>query len=132
MVTLTMNDPDQGAQDTDAAQRGSQAQRPAGPNTVTDSKGRKLLLRELTLLEEQDLIAAMGIEHSSNQFVLTRSLFAARVAEIDGERVTFPVTKTLYRAMLQRVGHEGLEAVFAAAKLDGEATQEETVELAKN
>jgi hypothetical protein len=40
---------------------------PAGEGVVKDAKGPSLWLRELTLLQEQDLIAAMDPAHAAKQ-----------------------------------------------------------------
>ncbi|TAL01844.1 MAG: hypothetical protein EPO08_09140 [Rhodospirillaceae bacterium] len=106
-----------------------------GANTptdvITDAKGRKLKLRELTLLEEQDLLVAMGLEHSNNALVLGRAFMAARIAEIDGAPVLVPTNHIDYRALLQRVGKDGLAAVLAATATP-DAAAEGDVARAKN
>jgi hypothetical protein len=84
---------------------------PSGPETITDSLKRKLTLRTLSLPEEQDLIASMGM-HADNDRTLGRAMMAARIAMIDGTVLAVPVNNRLYRAMLTQVGHAGVEAVF--------------------
>lgn len=103
---------------------------PAAP--MIDAKGRRLVLRDLTLLEEQDLIAAMPANHSAQQLVLGRALMAARVASIDGERSEIPLSALQYRAMLQRVGKEGLAVVYGTLPKATDGDDRDTVELAKN
>ncbi|HEY1504106.1 MAG TPA: hypothetical protein VGF92_07390 [Stellaceae bacterium] len=116
--TITLNDAPQPAAPPPAAQ------------TVVDSLGRKLTLRELSLLQETDLIVAMPPPHANNSMALGRALLAARVASIDGEPMDIPLGAPSYRAMLQQVGKEGLTAVIIAVTPADEATSDK--ELAKN
>lgn len=107
----------------------------AAPAAIVDAAGRRLVLRELSLLQEQDLLAAMGPDHAGNSLTLSRALLAARVAEIDGRAVPVPTSNPLYRAMLQQVGKDGLAAVVATmTPPEGEeaAAADDTVALAKN
>jgi hypothetical protein len=103
----------------------------AAQGEVVDAKGRKLRFRQLTLLQETDLIMAMG-KHAENQLLLGRALLAAQVASINGDEVDLPQGEREYRAMLQRVERDGISAVVArnapAAAKDGG----ETADAAKN
>ena len=102
----------------------------ASPGVIIDAKGRKLTLRELTLLEEQDLLGVMPKDHIETSLTLGRALMAARVATIDGEPCEVPITKLQYRSMLQQVGKEGLAAVIEATLPITAAADE--IEAAKN
>jgi hypothetical protein len=102
---------------------------PAAPGEVTDARGRRLRLREMTLLQEQDLIVAMGA-HAESEQALRRAFLAARVADIDGNAVEVPMTNRIYRAMMDRVGKEGLAAVVESILAEQQETDETA--LAKN
>lgn len=107
---------------------------------LTDSLGRKLQLRELSILDEQDVIVSAG-PHGDNNRTLGRALLAARIAAIVGtspddvEGIPIPRTHEHYRRMMAKVGREGIEAVFAhlAGTVDdeGDAAQTE-IAHAKN
>jgi hypothetical protein len=103
-----------------------------GPEILIDSKGRKIKLRELTLLEEQDVIAAMPPNHSAQSLVLGRSLMAARVASIDGVDCFIPISTIQYRAMLGHIGKEGLAAVIESLPKPAADGEPNAVDLAKN
>lgn len=103
-------------------------------DVLIDSKGRKITLRELTLLEEQDLMAAMPESHCRNALVLGRALLAARVATINGEDQDVPITPAQYRAMLHAVGKEGLDVISASliSSDDKEDVDGDILDKAKN
>jgi hypothetical protein len=103
-----------------------------GTKTVIDSTGRVLTIGDLTLMQEQDLIAAMPITHVNNALTLGRALMAARISQIDGEAVGPVISERTYRAMLKEVGREGLAAVMAAEAPEPDAEERDEKELAKN
>lgn len=83
---------------------------------VEDADERRLQLRELTILEENDVIIAAG-SHGDNIRTLNRVLLAARVAGIthkgDEDPIGMPIPKTedQYREMMLLVGRAGINAV---------------------
>jgi hypothetical protein len=81
------------------------------PGVIIDGDRRQLRLREPTLLEEQDTLVAMG-SHADSPAALRRAFYALRVAAIDGEPIMVPRSNTLYRVMMQSVGHAGIIAVI--------------------
>jgi hypothetical protein len=109
---------------------------PRGVELITDDDGRKLQLRELTLLEESDVIIASGA-HGENQRTLNRALLCARVAAItdqDGDPVGIPVPKTPehYKRMMTLVGRAGINAVVAHLMPDDDEAASSEIDNAKN
>lgn len=84
---------------------------PTRAAVITDRLGRRLALRELGLIEEQDIIVAMG-PHSQNEVALRRGMYAAQIAMVDDQPIAVPTTYRLYRAMMQLVRIEGVVAVM--------------------
>jgi hypothetical protein len=108
-----------------------QAKASDGPVTVTDSRGRRLRLRELSLLQECDLLASMPPTHSQQPWVQGYARLAAQVEAIDDEVMGIPVNPVQYRLMIHRVGREGISAVIVAT-MPAEGEQDQGTELAKN
>ncbi len=81
---------------------------------VTDSLGRRLSLRRLTLLERLRLFEAAGAELARNDRWLGLAALAASVAAIDGVPVPLPVSKAAVEAAVQRLDEPGIAAVAAA------------------
>jgi hypothetical protein len=80
---------------------------------LTDARGRVLTLRkELTFLQEMDLLALAGAQRSANEAWLNFLMMAVRVATIDGAPVPFPTSEAGLRALLQRVDRSGVVAVI--------------------
>jgi hypothetical protein len=127
---VTLNAPAAAAAASPRTQEAPAAPSP-GDGTIVDAKGRKLTLRELTLLEEQDMMAAMPESHCQNRLVLGRALLVAQVATINGDPVDVPLTPAQYRAMLHQVGKESLEAVSLALAARS-AGEDEVKDKAKN
>jgi len=114
------------------------AEKPAAPNEVIDASGRRLVLRELSLLEEVDLYSAVGSQDVDNKGVMSVALLVSRVVSIDGSPVKVPTTGGELRALIKRVGREGVTAIQKAmappgkAKDGAEPADDEEVALAKN
>lgn len=102
---------------------------------VTDSKGRKLSLRELDPGDELDLFEACG-KNSLNQAWLGTAMMVCSVASIDGTPEPFPRTSDAVKALARRLGHHGIAAIAGAQQTgDAPATNDLTkadVEVAKN
>ncbi|MFI4985821.1 MAG: hypothetical protein ACHQF3_00095 [Alphaproteobacteria bacterium] len=128
MTTLKIHDEPQPAQAPAAAAPADPGARPA---TITDSRGRVLKIRELNIVEEQDIIELVGDTRATNRLWMTRTLAICSVAAIDG--VEYLVPKGLYelRAATERVGREGLAAIFGAEQEKADAADEEKA-TAKN
>jgi hypothetical protein len=81
---------------------------------VTDSQGRRLSLRRLSLLERLRLFEAAGAELARNDRWLGLAALAASVSAIDGVPLPFPATKAAVEAAVQRLDEPGIAAVAAA------------------
>jgi len=108
----------------------------AGPATheqtkITDSLGRTLALRELEVLEEQDLIGLVGEPLCMNRLYMARVFEVCSVAAIDGDAVAVPLTSAELRACFKRLRRAGLEAVMLNAVSAREKRQKELVAVAK-
>ena len=78
---------------------------------VTDRKGRRIGWRALNALEDFDLVEIAG-ENNNNAHWMIRASIAFSIREIDGEPVSRPLNKTHIRAMIQRLGAEGMDAIM--------------------
>lgn len=79
---------------------------------IVDGAGRKLKLRELSMLQELDLMALAGDSRVMNRAWWTYISNAARVDMIDDITVPFPTSDQEMRVMAARVGREGIAAVI--------------------
>jgi hypothetical protein len=79
---------------------------------VTDSKGRKLGLRELPFLEEFRIMEALGPELAKNTTYVGMINPLLYLAEIDGQPVHIPRSKVAIDALIQLAGREGFMAVM--------------------
>lgn len=82
-----------------------------GEQTVTDDKGRVLVIREVSALEEMDLLEAAGESASSNRRWMVNATLYACVRAIDGVPRPFPTTRKMIRAHIEVVGGAGISAV---------------------
>jgi len=77
--------------------------------TVTDAKGREILLKKPGTLAQFRLVEMMG-ESAKNVVYMNMVLPLIFVASIDGDAVT-KSTKAQIEALIQRLDDEGVEAV---------------------
>lgn len=106
---------------------------PVPEKTIVDSLNRKLVLRELSMLEEQDYLTALGPDVCTNQLVLGRAMIMARIASIDGVPIPVPRNNMQYRAMIGLVGREGTAAVILHIDTEfTDAAEPSEVDRAKN
>ncbi|MDR3473338.1 MAG: hypothetical protein P4M09_16890 [Devosia sp.] len=100
--------------------------------TVTDAKGRVLVVKKMAPLQRMRLLKAVGSENANNAPYLGYAALAASVSEIDGEAVTFPTTEAQVEFLVQRLGDEGLDAIGQAVR-DNFITMpiEESIAIAK-
>ena len=97
---------------TGAAQPAPVVSRTMPDGTIMDGKGRRLKLRELTILQELDLMDIAGDTRTMNRVWWVNVSTAAKVEFIDGMPVPFPTTLPELRAMLARVDRDGIAAVL--------------------
>jgi hypothetical protein len=94
--------------------------RPTGPGIpassglvyVTDSRGRKLGLRQLPFLEEFRIVEALGSELSANTTYMNMLNPLLYLAEVDGVAIEVPSTKLAAEALIQLAGREGFLAIM--------------------
>lgn len=80
--------------------------------SVTDSLGRVIQLRELDPLQQARLVMAVGGENAANQVYMNSfALPAAMVAHIDDEFFGFPTNVRQIEDMLKQLGSEGMAAI---------------------
>ena len=83
----------------------------ATDQTVTDDAGRVLIIREVSALEEMDLLEAAGEAASSNRRWMVNATLYACVRSIDGVPRPFPTTRDMIRKHIEKVGGAGISAV---------------------
>ncbi|MBV8048999.1 MAG: hypothetical protein JO171_17755 [Paludibacterium sp.] len=96
--------------------------------SLTDSRGRVIQLRELDPLQQARLVMAVGSELSTNAVYMNGfALPAAMVAHIDDDFFGFPASISQIEDMLKLLGNEGMAAVnehllgrLEAARADAE------------
>lgn len=82
---------------------------------VTDAKGRTIKLKRPGVLAQYRLIEVLG-ETAQNRVYMAMVLPLIFVIEIDGDYVFFPAKKSEVEALIQRLDHEGIEAVMNGVK----------------
>ena len=107
------------------------APRPGAPAQIVDELGRTLTLREIEVLEEQDLIGMIGEPMCLNRLYMMRALNACTVAAIDGDPVPFPLTAAELRIAMKRLRRAGLDAVMKHEFAVREGRERERVAVAK-
>lgn len=93
--------------DTPSAQVVAQA---ATEATVTDAKGRSILLKKPGVLAQFKLVELLG-EAALNQVYINMVLPLIYVAAIDGDPVSRITTKVGLEGLIQRLDEEGVTAV---------------------
>ena len=104
---------------------------------ATDSRGRKLTIKKLTLLEEMNLMVAAGANKAAIPKWMQYASVVACVRSIDGERVDMPLTSRILDANVALVGSEGFAAAVAVLYEDlpedvREMAADDAVATAKN
>lgn len=80
--------------------------------TVTDSKGRVITLRELDPLQQSRIVIAVGGEVANNSTYMNGfALPAAMVEKIDDDFFGFPNSVKQIDSMLKILGSEGMAAI---------------------
>lgn len=84
--------------------------------TVTDKRGRRLVLRRVGPLLRVRLYKLAGAEHSSNVPLIGHYQMAISVVAIDDEPLPFPTKDIQIDGLLDRLGEDGMEAIAKAWK----------------
>jgi hypothetical protein len=101
---------------------------------VIDKDGRVLKLRLPDPLDECDLYAALGKDHSANVGVLVSAMPLIFIESIDGVPFTRPNNYPEVRMAIKRLGRNSMDAVNKAIQKyqkDQEMTAEEITNLKK-
>jgi riboflavin biosynthesis pyrimidine reductase len=119
MTTLKMNE----AAITPSQQAVAKA---AKTVVVTDAGGRKITLKKPSVLAQYDLIEVLE-ETAKNETYVAMVLPLLYVTDTDGDAVIAPRTKLQIRALIQRLGEDGVNAVmigvganFGGADVEGD------------
>lgn len=108
---------------------------------LTDSKGRKITLRELDPLQESRIFMAVGPENSGNSAYMSGYAFPAAMVEyVDSDFYSIPANLKQIEGRLVVLGREGMLAIreyMLKALRDAEdggenAVNDATEEAAKN
>ena len=79
---------------------------------VTDSRGRKLTLRQPKFADEFRIVAVVGAELAANQVYMGMLNPLLFIAEIDGMVQPFPSSKIAVDSLINTAGREGFLAAF--------------------
>ena len=79
---------------------------------LTDSKGRRIVLRELDPLQESRIFIAVGAANAANHTYMSGYAFpAAMVESIDDIDYSVPTNQAQIDGRLQHLGREGMLAI---------------------
>lgn len=93
--------------------------------TVHDSRGRTIVYRPLSILDQARLYRAIGAEHSGNSAYMNLVNVTAAVVSIDGEPGP-PITSMLMvEARMEWLGDEGYAAILTQAQKDADDLMDE-------
>lgn len=114
--------------------RETEAPKPAAAaidNTVTDKLGRKLTIKEPSILQESRLVRTVGADSANAPYMHGYVMPACMVTAIDGDPVMFPYSEIQIEAQIQRLGREGMAAVMDHILETAKATTVEVSEEIK-
>lgn len=84
------------------------------PEVITDSAGRKITLRKLTVVDQARLLRAIGPKQAENQPYVQLVEMACMAADIDGIPLPFPTNETQIDALLGRLGDSAVNELYGA------------------
>lgn len=79
---------------------------------LTDASGRKLVLREIEILEESRIVRMCGDDATNQGYMMGYVMPACMVASIDGDPLPIPANKRELEFAIKRVGRSGMAAVL--------------------
>lgn len=128
MPTVEMHEPGQGAPAAPAAPETPSQQvvrRASVERTVTAADGKVISYRPLRTLERMDLNAIAGAQNALNLAWMADASLAFSVTKIDGQPEPKPATMPQLRALILRLGDDGMDAIAddvrASMPAEGEA-----------
>lgn len=86
------------------------------PHAVTDSRGRRIMLREPGVLQEYKFVELVGGEAAMNPVWMSMTMPLMYVASIDDSPVFAPVKRIEIDALIERLGRDGIDAVNKGVK----------------
>lgn len=90
--------------------------KPSGDTEVIkDDLGRAIRTRLPDILEEYELMAAIGASEAGNPATSSMARMTLYVAQIDDVAIVVPRTRTQMRAVLKQLGNEGIKAIMPVA-----------------
>ena len=93
--------------------------------TVVDSRGRTIIWRTMSILDQAKLYRAVGAENSKNQAYMNLVNVAGAVLTIDGEIGPIPTTMLFAEMRVEWLGDEGYEAILDEVTKEAEARMAE-------
>lgn len=81
---------------------------------ITDSRGRRITIRKVGVLETLRLYKALGPSLSINGAYMSAASIAAGAAMIDEVPMPFPSSEAGVELLLERLGDEGVAALVEA------------------
>ncbi len=81
---------------------------------ITDSRGRKITLRKIGVLETLRLYKALGPDLSINSAYVSAASIAAAAAMIDDVPMPFPNSEAGVELLLERLDDDGIAALIDA------------------
>jgi hypothetical protein len=82
---------------------------------ITDDLGRKIRTRIPDILEEYELMAAIGGNEAGNPATSSMARMTLYVAQIDDVIIVVPRTRPQMRVVLKQLGNEGIKALMPVA-----------------
>lgn len=102
---------------------------------IIDDKGRKLVLKKPTVLDEIEFPLLLGADRAANTMFLSRVMPLLYLDSFDGKKVEPFKTFMDVEYTIQKLGHEGIEALtvgcleFFSPSNEGSAIQERLKKL---
>lgn len=90
-------------------------------NIVIDAKGRKIVTRDLNVLQQIKLLRAIGAEQSNNQPYVRMVMMAASVVSIDDIPRPLPTNEMQIDGAIGSIGDEGFAALMVDMQRKAEA-----------
>jgi hypothetical protein len=79
---------------------------------ITDKTGRRITLRRVGVLEQLRMVKALGSNLADNQPYMRVAILAAHAEMIDDIPLPFPVDEGGVEALLERLGDDGMTALW--------------------
>lgn len=99
--------------------------------TVTDAKGRKLVIHEMDPADQLDLFEACGVNNANMSWV-GMALLVCSVRSIDDVPIPVSTTPQHVKNAARLLGKDGVAAVARVLNADVGGSLDETVAIAKN